>query len=143
MHQQQLFLKNTDPEYSATCLKHAKELFEFADKTQSDAGYKAASGFYSASSFYDELSWAATWIYMATEDKSYLEKAESYVSKWSVEQQTSTISYRWCQCWDDVHYGAELLLAKLTNKEIYKESIERNLDYWTTGYNGNRICLYT
>jgi endoglucanase len=135
-----LVFKEVDPEYSKTCLRHAKELFEFADKTQSDAGYKAASGFYSASGFFDELSWAATWLYMATEDKNYLDKAESYVPKWSVEQQTSTISYTWCQCWDDVHYGAELLLAKLTNKELYKESIERNLDFWTTGYNGRRIA---
>jgi len=135
-----LVFKEADPEYSKTCLRHAQELFEFADKTQSDAGYKAASGFYSASGFFDELSWAATWLYMATEDKNYLDKAESYVPKWSVEQQTSTISYTWCQCWDDVHYGAELLLAKLTNKELYKESIERNLDFWTTGYNGRRIA---
>lgn len=136
-----LIFKDSDFEYSQKCLKHAKELFEFADKTKSDSGYKAASGFYdSHSGFWDELSWAATWLYMATEDKTYLDKAESYVSKWGVEQQTSTISYTWVHCWDDVHYGAELLLARLTNKAIYKESIERNLDYWTTGYNGRRIA---
>lgn len=136
-----LVFKDYNPEYSKTCLKHAQELFEFADKTKSDAGYKAASGYYdSHSGFWDELSWAATWLYIATGDKTYLEKAESYVPKWSVEQQTSTISYTWSQCWDDVHYGAELLLAKLTNKEIYKESIERNLDFWTTGCNGRRVA---
>ena len=120
-------------------MKHAKELLAFAEKTLSDAGYKAASGYYNTSGFYDELSWAATWLYMATNDQSYLDKAESYVPKWGVEQQTTTISYAWGQCWDDVHYGTQLLLAKLTNKEIYKESTERNLDYWTTGYNGRRI----
>ena len=135
-----LIFKDSEAEYSKECLKHAKELFEFADKTKSDSGYKAASGFYdSHSGFWDELSWASTWLYMATEDTSYLDKAESYVSKWGVEQQTSTIAYAWGHCWDDVHYGAELLLARITNKPIYKESIERNLDYWSTGYNGRRI----
>lgn len=135
-----LVFKDSDSEYSQKCLQHAKELFEFADKTKSDSGYKAASGFYdSHSGFWDELSWAATWLYMATEDETYLDKAESYVPKWGVEQQTSTIAYAWGHCWDDVHYGAELLLARITNKSIYKESIERNLDYWTTGYNGRRI----
>ena len=135
-----IVFKDTDPAYSATCLKHAKELFSFADKTRSDAGYqKAAAGFYSSGGFWDELSWAATWIYMATNDSAYLDKAESYVDNWGREQQTTTISYKWGQCWDDVHYGAELLLARLTNKAIYKESIERHLDYWTTGVDGQRI----
>ena len=135
-----LIFKEDDSEYSKECLKHAEELFAFADKTKSDSGYKAASGFYdSHSGFYDELSWAAVWLYMATEDKTYLHKAESYVEKWGTEQQTSTISYKWGHCWDDVHYGAQILLARITNKAIYKESVERNLDYWTTGYDGNRI----
>lgn len=135
-----LVFKDSDSEYSQKCLKHAKELFEFADETRSDSGYKAASPYYTSNSgFWDELSWAATWLYMATGDSTYLDKAESYVPHWSVEQQTSTISYTWGQCWDDVHYGAELLLAKITNKETYKESIERNLDFWTTGCNGRRV----
>jgi hypothetical protein len=135
-----IVFKDSDPTYSATCLRHAKELFEFADKTKSDTGYaKAASGFYTSSGFYDDLSWAATWIYLATNDSTYLDKAESYVPNWGREQQTDIISYKWGQCWDDVHYGAELLLAKMTNKAIYKESIERHLDYWTTGVNGSRI----
>lgn len=135
-----IIFKDTDAEYSETCLQHAKDLFEFADESKSDKGYTEANGYYSVSSgFWDELSWAATWLYMATNDKSYLDKAEGYVEEWGVEQQTSTIGYRWAQCWDDVHYGTQILLAKLTNKDIYKESAERNLDYWTNGYDGNRV----
>jgi endoglucanase len=131
---------DSDPAYSATCLKHAKELFAFADATRSDTGYqKAAANFYSSSAFWDELSWAATWIYMATNDSTYLTKAESYVDNWGREQQSETIAYKWGQCWDDVHYGAELLLARITKKPIYIESIERHLDYWTTGVDGQRI----
>lgn len=134
-----LVFKDSDPAYAEECLKHAKELFSFADITQSDSGYKAASGFYSSGAFWDELSWAAVWIYLATNDSTYLDKAESYVPNWGREQQTDTISYKWGQCWDDVHYGAELLLARITNKPIYKESIEMHLDYWTTGVDGQRI----
>ncbi|MCA1744369.1 MAG: glycoside hydrolase family 9 protein [Bacteroidales bacterium] len=36
-------------------------------------------------------------------------------------------------------YGCYALLAKLTGKAKYQTDIERHLDYWTTGYNGNRI----
>lgn len=126
--------KDSDKEYSDLCLQHAKDLFEFADETRSDKGYTAANTYYSSGSFYDDLSFAATWLYIATGDKEYLDKAESYVPNWGVEQQTSIISYRWGHCWDDVHYGTQILLAKLTDKEIYKESAERNLDWWSTGY---------
>jgi len=129
-----------DPSYAATCLRHAKELYNFAETTKSDKGYTAASGFYdSHSGFYDELSWAAVWLYLATGDETYLDKAEQYVAYWGTEPQTDIISYKWAHCWDDVHYGACLLLAKITGKQIYKEAIERHLDYWSVGYNGERI----
>ncbi|KHD35933.1 endoglucanase [Clostridium acetobutylicum] len=134
-----LNFKNDDADYANKCLSHAKDLFNFADKTRSDKGYTAANGYYSSTSFYDDLSWAACWLYMATNDKSYLDKAEAYVDNWSREQQTDIISYKWGMCWDDVHYGAQVLLAELTNKQIYKDSVERNLDYWTVGYDGNKV----
>ncbi|MFC1642180.1 glycoside hydrolase family 9 protein [Myxococcota bacterium] len=131
---------SSDPGYAEQCLNHAKSLFEFAESTKSDAGYTAASGFYTSSSgFYDELSWAAVWIYLATGDEAYLSKAEEYVADWPMEQQTSTIAYHWAHCWDDVHYGAQVLLAKITNEPVYIESVERNLDFWTEGYDGERI----
>ena len=135
-----LVFADRDPAYSATCLKHAKELFTFADTTKSDSGYKAADGFYSShSGFYDELSWAAVWLYLATDDNAYLDKAESYVGNWATENQSTDIAYKWAHCWDDVHNGACLLLAKITGKAIYTEAIEMHLDYWSVGYNGNRI----
>ncbi|WP_051624286.1 glycoside hydrolase family 9 protein [Clostridium akagii] len=135
-----LILKDSDASYSAKCLKHAEDLFNFADTTKSDVGYQAANGYYNSwSGFYDELSWAAVWLYLATNDSSYLNKAESYVANWAVENQTTTIAYKWAHNWDDVHYGAQLLLARITNKQIYKDSVERNLDFWTTGYNGEKI----
>jgi hypothetical protein len=132
--------KGSDPTYAAQCLSHAESLYDFAETTKSDAGYTAASGYYSSSGFHDELSWAAVWLYLATGDETYLSKAEQYVSQWGTEQQTSTIAYAWGQCWDDVHYGAQLLLARITGKSLYSESVERNLDYWTVGYQGNRIA---
>lgn len=135
-----LVFSTTDPQYAATCLTHAKQLYNFAETTKSDSGYTAANGYYNSwSGFYDELSWAAVWIYLASNDASYLTKAEDYVANWGTEPQSTTISYKWVHNWDDVHYGAQLLLAKITGKTIYKESVERNLDWWTTGYNGEKI----
>lgn len=132
--------KDADRAYADQCLAHAKSLYDFAESTKSDAGYTAASGFYSSNSgFYDELSWAAAWLHLATNDKSYLAKAEQYVEKWGTEQQSSIIGYHWAHCWDDVHYGAQILLARITGKSLYKDSVERNLDFWSTGSSGSRI----
>jgi len=136
-----IIFKDSDPDYSKLCLRHAKELFEFADETQSDKGYTAANNFYDSwSGFWDELSMAGVWLYMATGEQEYLDKAESYVDNWGREERTDLLAYKWGHCWDDVMYGASLLLAKATNKPIYKEHVERHLDYWSVGYGGDKIA---
>lgn len=138
-----MIYKNTDPEYAATCLQHAKELFSLAEKMKGDTGYnKIAGAYYNSSHFYDELSWASMWIYRATNEAAYLTKAKEYSKYWSKEGQTDNIAYTWAQCWDDVHYGAELLIAQYdtsSDSAIYKKAIENNLDYWSTGKDGERV----
>jgi endoglucanase len=125
---------------NSTYLSHAKSLFALADATQSDSGYTAASGYYNSwSGFWDELIWAATWLYVATDDKTYLTKAESYVAKLGKEGQTNYIAYKWAHNWDDVHIGALLMLAKLTGKQEYHDFIKMHLDYWTVGFDGGKI----
>lgn len=139
--------KSTDKSYAATCLKHAKELFDFANKTRSDKGYKQAEGFYTSNSgFIDELTWAAIWIYIASDDKTYLDKAEAFEPDWQRENQSTLLKFSWGHCWDDKLMGSLLLLAKLTDKPVYKEAIERHLDFWSTGVSINgqtRRIAYT
>ncbi|TYQ15669.1 UNVERIFIED_CONTAM: endoglucanase Cel9W [Acetivibrio alkalicellulosi] len=135
-----IIFKETDPAYSALCLSHAKDLFTFADTTRSDEGYTAATGFYqSFSGFYDELTWAAAWLYLATNDSAYLDKAKSYEPHWERELGTNTIKFKWAHCWDNKLFGAMLLLARATNDSSYKENIERHLDWWTVGVGSDRI----
>jgi endoglucanase len=124
----------------STYLRHAKSLFALAEATQSDSGYTAADGFYTSwSGFWDELIWAATWLYVATEDQTYLDKAEAYVANLGTEGQTDYIAYKWAHSWDDVHTGALLMLAKLTGKQEYHDFIQMHLNYWTVGFNGEKI----
>ena len=124
--------KNIDKAYADKCLTHAKQLYNFAETTKSDAGYTAANGFYNSwSGFYDELSWAAVWLYIATNDSSYLSKAKQY------ETQAGG-NYKWTMCWDDTYTGAVCLLAELTGEQKYKDKIEKNLDWWT-GKHGESI----
>ena len=124
----------TDPNYASLCLTHAQQLFDFAYSTKSDSGYTAANGFYTSySGYWDELSAAAAWLYIATNDANYLDKAELCANNWGKEGMTSYWGYKWTHSWDDMHYMAQILLARATGKQIYIDSIERNLDYWMPG----------
>lgn len=124
---------DSDPAYAKECLTHAKQLYDFAERTKSDSGYTAANGFYNSwSGFYDELAWAGAWLYIATNDGAYLTKAENYAAQ-------AGGNYKWTHCWDDVFTGAAVLLAQLTGKQTYKDKVEKNLDWWTTGTGGERI----
>ncbi len=116
--------KNSDSAYSQECLKHAKELFTYAETVKSDSGYTAANGFYTSNSgFKDELAWSAYWLYKATGDSTYLEKSKQYLSETSGD-------YKWAHCWDDVSYGTALMLAIETGEQTYKDRIEKHLNYW-------------
>lgn len=124
---------DVDAKYSAKCLKHAKELYSYAETVKSDSGYTAANGFYNSwSGFYDELTWAAMWLYNATGESGWLDKAKQY------EKQCGG-NYKWTMCWDDKYTGAVCLLANATGDKAYKDKIEKNLDWWTTGTGGERV----
>lgn len=126
-----------DKAYSDLCLGHAKALYKFARDTKSDAGYTAAQGFYTSNSgFYDELAWSGVWLYKATGDSSYLENAKS-------DYQNGSQDYVWAVCWDDVHIGAALLMARETGDKFYKDAVEKNLDWWTTGTAEGERITYT
>ncbi len=117
--------KDIDKGYSDLCLKHAKSLYKFARDTKSDAGYTAANGFYDSwSGFYDELAWSGAWLYIATGDSTYLTNAKSDFTNAGHDS-------KWAMCWDDVHIGAAVMLAKLTNDSTYTKEIETHLDWWS------------
>lgn len=132
-----ILYEDVDSAYSALCLEHAKSLFTFADSTKSDAGYTMADGFYNSwSGFYDELTWAAIWLYLATDEDSYLNKAKEYYP-------LANQDYNWAMCWDDVHIGAALMLAKITGDSTYTTAVEQHLDWWTTGTADGERITYT
>lgn len=122
-------------------LEHAENIFGLADATRSDADYNNsdAQGFYQSRSFYDDLFFAANWLYMATGEKTYLDKAKSYIPSLGKELGSDELKYSWTLCWDDVQQGGMLLYAINTGDSTYKEQVRKQLDYMTTGYNGNSV----
>ncbi|MCX2951103.1 glycoside hydrolase family 9 protein [Lentzea sp. NEAU-D7] len=137
-----MVFKDTDPTYAATLLTHAKQLYTFADTYRgkySSCITDAASFYNSWSGYQDELVWGAIWLHRATGDASYLTKAKTEYQKLGTEPQSTERSYRWTIAWDDKSYGAYVLMAKLTGEQTYVTDANRWLDFWTTGYNGNRV----
>lgn len=130
-----------DPAYAQKALKEAQELYDFADQYRgvySDCIKDAGSYYRSWSGYQDELVWGAAWLYQATGDAAYLKKAEAaYEGIKSID--TPGKPYKWTLSWDDKSYGAYVLMAKLTKNPKYEEDAERWLDYWTEGFQGQRI----
>ena len=130
------YLVYKDPNY----LTHAKSLYEAADKNRSNDDQGIAKSYYPATDFYDELFYAANWMYMATGDQKYLDECEKdFIPNFPNENQSSERKYTWGFCWDDHSQAAALLYAINTGKEEWIEQIHRHLEFWTTGYGGKRV----
>lgn len=123
-----MLFASSDPAYSATLLQHAIELYDFADTYRGtyplDAFYKSWSG------YNDELTWGAIWLYKATGDNSYLEKAKVAYESMGKEIGTDTPVYKHTFSWDDKAYACYVLLAQLTGETKYITDAERFLDHW-------------
>ncbi len=138
-----IVLRQTDPLYADTLLKHAKELYTFADtyRGKYSSSISDAQGYYNSWSGYnDELVWSALWLFMATNDNSYVSSAEANYSLLGTEPQSTIKSYKWTTSWDDKSYACYVLLSKLTGKQQYKDDAQRWLDFWSVGVNGAKIA---
>lgn len=136
-----ILFRTEDAAYANKLLQHARTLFNFADQyrgTYTNAIPDAAGFYNSYSGFNDELVWAAAWLYRATGEVTYLLKAESIYNQYFANS-----SLKWTHAWDDKIYGANVLLAELTGKAIYKTNTQKWLDYWTVGLNGSKIKYTT
>ncbi|OAY50597.1 endoglucanase 10 [Manihot esculenta] len=106
-----LVFKKSDPTYSSTLLKHAEELFSFADKHRGSYSESIpdVQNYYNSTGYGDELLWAASWLYHATGDKSYLQ----YVTGQNGKSFANWGSPTWF-CWDNKLAGTQVLLSRLT-----------------------------
>ena len=120
----------------STYLTHAEQLYNFADTYRgkyTDCITNAKNFYNSYSGYWDELVWGAIWLYRATGDVAYLNKAESYYANLSNETRQSVKEYKWAHAWDDKAYGSYVLLAKLTGNSQYHCDAQRWLNWWTVG----------
>ncbi len=98
-----LNFKDTDPDYAEKSLDYAKALWEFANDNTLELSDNAdgPKQYYFSNKWEDDYCWAAGWLFLCTEDTSYLESAAGYVDYYAPSG--------WCYCWNDMWSGANSL----------------------------------
>ncbi|XP_057973128.1 endoglucanase 10 [Malania oleifera] len=106
-----LVFKTINPTYSSSLLKHAKQLFGFADKHRGSysVSIPEVATYYNSTGYGDELLWAASWLYHATGDQSYL----NYVTGENGKLFANFGSPTWFS-WDNKLAGAQVLLSRVS-----------------------------
>ncbi len=125
-----IIFRSIDKAYAEQLLNNAKQLYEFAETYQgkySDSITDAQQFYNSFSGYTDELAWGATWLYKATGDESYLDKAKNYHNN---HLGTGTDN------WDEKTHGTAVLLAQITGDSQYHNSVETWLNHWVNGTGG-------
>lgn len=103
-----LVFKEINYSYSNLLLMHAQQLFTFADtyKGSYSVSIPQAQKYYNSSGYEDELLWAATWLYHATQDESYLK----YVTEEKGRAFGNWGNPSWFS-WDDKHAGTHVCIT--------------------------------
>ncbi len=121
--------QRTDSSYADECLKAAKELYVMGT---SNPGYGSGQSFYQSNSYYDDLAYAAAWLYQVTNDEKYLQDSEKFIKNRNKKQE-DPLQHKWTICWDDMYLAVYTKLSELTGNKTYKDAVEYNLNYWKTG----------
>ena len=89
-----LNFKDSQPEKAKEYLEHAVDLFDRADKLRSIGDDPEEQSYYKITTFYDDLFYAANWLYMATGEQKYLDLCKTdYIPNLGKEEQSSEMKY--------------------------------------------------
>jgi endoglucanase len=126
-----MIFRAEDSQYADTLLNNARLLYDFAEQYQgkySDSITDASQYYKSFNGYQDELAWGAAWLYKATGEQTYLDKAKSYLGNW--------LDLGGAQSWDTKTYGTAIIIAETTQDTTYKNMVENWLNNWVSGGNG-------
>ncbi|KAM0970264.1 hypothetical protein ACFX13_018630 [Malus domestica] len=120
-----LVFRKINSSYSKLLLTHAEQLFSFADTYRGaySVSIPQVQIYYNSTGYGDELLWAATWLYHATEDPTYF--------KYATEQNGPAFanwgSPSWFS-WDDKHAATQVLMSRISFFGTKDMSSAENID---------------
>lgn len=103
-----LVFKKINSTYSNQLLVHAQQLFMFADTYRGSYSISVpqVQEYYNSTGYGDELLWAASWLYYATGDNSYL----NYVTELNGQEFANWGTPTWFS-WDDKLPGVQVYIV--------------------------------
>ncbi|KAF2347095.1 Glycoside hydrolase family 9, partial [Trinorchestia longiramus] len=127
-----IIFQSSDASYAAECLAAARDLFEFADQYRENYHVSipdAANYYMSFSGYGDELSWAAIFLYQATGESYYSDKAFAYWDEFGVEWAGAGAALGW----DNKYGGVQILFAETFGGDYYNNLVSENLAGFRSG----------
>ncbi|KAI5082886.1 hypothetical protein GOP47_0002629 [Adiantum capillus-veneris] len=105
-----LVFRKDQASYSENLLKHARELFHFANTSRDSytSSYPVEQTYYNSTSYGDELLWAASWLYHATGEDNFLTYATGSDGELYAEWEKAPA---WLS-WDNKVPGVQVLLSR-------------------------------
>lgn len=118
--------KDRDPEYAEKCLTYAKDLYTFG---MTYRGNSKGQSYYLPRDYLDELMWGSIWLYVATNDQTYMDNVEKLMVEKNISGD-NMFDDNWTHCWDYVLTGVFVKLATLSSNPKYKQIAENHMEYW-------------
>ncbi|KAF5186483.1 Endoglucanase [Thalictrum thalictroides] len=118
------YLINSHPSENVLYIQHAGQLFTFANTYRRSyiVSIPEVQTYYNSTGYGDELLWAASWLYHATKDMSYLE----FVTGKDGQQFGNFGNPTWFS-WDNKLAGAQVLLSRVNLFDDEGDSMDEKL----------------
>jgi uncharacterized protein YjdB len=123
--------KSIDATYAARCLTAAKELFTLGKNNLGRSSDGGGGNFYKSTSHFDDLSWGAIWLSIATGDNSYLTPIDGWINQKN-DGGDDPYNKHWAPAWDDVTLFVLLKMYELTGIQKYYDGIVNNMVWYST-----------
>ncbi len=130
------YKNNGNNNYSATLLQHARDLFAFGYQNQvsyndnPDLSAEEKSFYDNDNNFYDEIMVGAAWLFRATGETSYSDKASAAFA--------NTYVGGWAPGFGDHQYEATYQMIKASGQQKYKDALKNYVTGIINGTEGNR-----
>ncbi|KAG2222099.1 hypothetical protein INT45_007985 [Circinella minor] len=137
-----MIFRKTDEDYANTLVSHAETLYAFAESATPWQVYsdsvEAAKDYYETYDYSSQLVYGALWLYRATNNTVYRDKASNYFDQFSLKSKAITI-----MDWHDQTGGVFVLGAAIdTTTDKYKDAAKDYIDAIISSGSGGP-CSYT
>lgn len=124
-----IVFQKIDPDYSHELIRHSTELFDFAYEYRGlflDT-FPGSKHYHENDDYYDELAWAAIWLYKATRLSKYAEIAKTLYTEHNLNQKPKTFFY------NSKYAGIQVLLSQEFKNQEYVQAIKEFCDFAVDG----------